>query len=72
LSRLPLLSWRDVVKALSRAGFRPVRQRGSHIISVKGDRIVPVPRHLEIKRGLLKEIIDEAGLSREEFQKLLG
>jgi predicted RNA binding protein YcfA (HicA-like mRNA interferase family) len=57
LSKLPLLSWREVVKALGRAGFKIARQKGSHIILVKDERIVPVPRHGEIKRGLLMEII---------------
>jgi predicted RNA binding protein YcfA (HicA-like mRNA interferase family) len=71
LSKLPLLSWREVVKALSRAGFQVARQKGSHLILIKDDAIVPVPKHEEIKRGLLLEIISEAGLTKEEFQKLL-
>jgi hypothetical protein len=32
---------------------------------------VPVPKHVEIKRGLLIEIIAEAGLTKEEFLKLI-
>jgi predicted RNA binding protein YcfA (HicA-like mRNA interferase family) len=32
---------------------------------------VPVPKHKEIKRGLLMEIISEAGLTKEEFLGLL-
>lgn len=53
MSRLRLLSWRQVVKALTKGGFHVARQRGSHIILVKDEFIVPVPRHPEIKRGLL-------------------
>lgn len=71
MSKLPLLSWRDISKALAKAGFKVARQKGSHIILVKGEYIVPIPRHREIKRGLLQEIIVEAGLTREEFLKLL-
>lgn len=71
MSRLPLLSWRDVVKALSKAGFQVARQRGSHIILVKEEYVVPIPRHREIKRGLLLAIIEEAGMTREEFLGLL-
>ena len=71
MSKLPLLSWREVVKALGKAGFKMIRQKGSHIILVKDERIVPVPRHAEIKRGLLMEIIMEAGLTKEEFLRLL-
>jgi len=56
---------------LTKAGFHVVRQRGSHVILVKEEYIVPVPKHREIKRGLLLEIMAEAGLAREEFLKLL-
>jgi predicted RNA binding protein YcfA (HicA-like mRNA interferase family) len=71
LSKLPLLSWQKVVKALSKTGFQIVRQKGSHLILVRDDKIVPVPKHEEIKRGLLLEIIAEAGLTKEQFLELL-
>lgn len=71
MSKLPLLSWREIVKILTKAGFEVVRQRGSHLILVKDELIVPVPKHEQIKRGLLLAIIEEAGLTREEFQHLL-
>jgi hypothetical protein len=32
---------------------------------------VPIPKHKEIKRGLLIEIMAEAGLTKEESIKLL-
>jgi len=71
LSKLPLLSWRDVVKVLVKAGFTVARQKGSHLILTRDEYVVPVPKHKEIKRGLLVEIIAEAGLTREEFLRLL-
>jgi predicted RNA binding protein YcfA (HicA-like mRNA interferase family) len=71
LSKLPLLSWREVVKALTKAGFQVARQKGSHLILVKNECIVPVPKHEQIKKGLLIAIIEEAGLTKEEFLKLL-
>ena len=48
-----------------------VKQRGSHIYMVKGETVVPVPRHDEIKRGTLLAIIVEAGLTKDEFLGLL-
>lgn len=69
--KLPLLSWREVVKVLVKAGFRVARQKGSHLILAKNEYVVPVPKHKEVKRGLLTEIIAEAGLTREEFLRLL-
>jgi predicted RNA binding protein YcfA (HicA-like mRNA interferase family) len=71
LSKLPLLSWREVVKALTKAGFQVARQKGSHLILVKNEYIVPVPKHKEVKRGLLMAIISEAGLTKKEILTLL-
>jgi predicted RNA binding protein YcfA (HicA-like mRNA interferase family) len=71
LSKLPLLSWREVVKTLTKAGFQIARQKGSHLILIKNENIVPVPKHKEIKRGLLMAIISEAGLTKEEFLTFL-
>ncbi|MGA2625437.1 MAG: type II toxin-antitoxin system HicA family toxin [Candidatus Bathyarchaeia archaeon] len=69
--KLPILSWRDVIKALSKVGFQAVRQRGSHVVLEADDRSLTVPRHDEIRRGTLLRIIEEAGLTKEEFLKLL-
>ena len=71
MSKLPLLSWREIVKALKKVGFQVARQKGSHIILMKGDCVLPVPKHAEIKRGLLLAIIEEAGLKKQEFLELL-
>ena len=69
--KFPLLSWHEVVIVLVKAGFKVVRQKGSHLILVKDDFVIPIPKHKEIKRGLLSEIMAEAGLTREEFRNLL-
>jgi len=59
------------VRALSRAGYTVVRQRGSHIFLAKDDVVVPVPRKDELKRGTLMAIIAESGLTKEEFLRLI-
>ena len=71
MSKLPLLSWREIVKTLKKAGFQVARQKGSHLILFKDELIVPVPKHEQIKKGLLMAIIEESGLTKEEFLKLL-
>ena len=71
MSKLPLLSWREVVKALRKAGFKVERQKGSHLILAKNELIVSVPKHEQLKRGLLMAIIEEAGLTKNEFLSLL-
>mgnify|MGYP001557993434 CR=1 FL=1 len=75
MSKLPHLSGKEVIKALSKIGFQIVRQKGSHIILVKetneSKKAVVVPNHKEIDVGTLIEIIRQAGLKRDEFMKLL-
>jgi predicted RNA binding protein YcfA (HicA-like mRNA interferase family) len=48
-----------------------VGQRGSHIFLTDGKRKLTVPRHDPIKRGTLLSIIQQAGLTREEFLELI-
>ncbi len=69
-----MVSWREVLKALGKRGFRVVRQSGNHIAlaSADGKRRTIVPRHKKIKPGTLLDIIDQAGLTKEEFMKILG
>ncbi|MFA4887425.1 MAG: type II toxin-antitoxin system HicA family toxin [Candidatus Nanoarchaeia archaeon] len=69
--KLPRLSGKEVIKILSKVGFRVERQKGSHIILVKetskGKRSTVVPNHSEIDKGTLLEIIRQSGMTREEF-----
>lgn len=69
--RLPIISWRDVLKALHKRGFNPIHQRGSHIYVTDGKRLVTVPRHEEMKPGTLLQIIKDSGPTKEEFISLL-
>lgn len=58
-----------MIKYLSKKGFRVGRQRGSHVVLKSTDRMVTVPLHDELDRGTLKAILEQAGISREEFIK---
>ncbi len=73
--RLPIVSGKDVVKALSRIGYGVVRQRGS-LLRLKDStnpshKPITVPLHKELKPGLLRKIIKDTNLSVEEFIELL-
>ena len=71
---LPVVSGRDVVKALGKLGYEFDRQRGSHMILRHRDpphRRAVVPDHKEVAKGTLRSIIREAGLTVEEFRALL-
>jgi predicted RNA binding protein YcfA (HicA-like mRNA interferase family) len=69
---LPVISGRQCVAALAKAGFVLVRQRGSHVILQRADppATISVPDHAEIDRGTLRAIIRQAGLSVEQFLAL--
>jgi len=74
--KLKPYSYREVIKALGKLGFRAVRQRGSHLV-LKGffknrRRTVVVPKYEEIAVGTLRGILFQAGLTVEEFLKLIG
>lgn len=67
------LSGRNVISALQRAGFVVRRQRGSHVVMRRSDPFaqVTVPDHRRIDTGTLDVILEGAGLSVQEFLRLL-
>ncbi len=67
MSKLPVVSGKDTIKALEHIGFSVTRQKGSHVILRKGNIGCVVPSHKEIKSGTLAGIIRQAGLSVDEF-----
>jgi predicted RNA binding protein YcfA (HicA-like mRNA interferase family) len=71
MTKLSVLSGKEVCGILEKHGFREVRQRGSHIVMQKTSAnttiTVPVPNHKEIKTGTLQSIIRQSGISKEEF-----
>ena len=72
MPKLPLLSGKDVIKALSRVGYSFDHQTGSHITLVNSSgKKITVPNHNELGPGILRAIIKQADLSMEEFLKNL-
>ncbi|MBW4568169.1 MAG: type II toxin-antitoxin system HicA family toxin [Tolypothrix carrinoi HA7290-LM1] len=73
MSKLPVISGAECVKALKKIGFVVARQRGSHIILVREEpkTTVSVPDHNELDRGTLRVIIRQVGLNVDEFVELL-
>ena len=74
MSKLPVISGLAAIKAFSRYGFLKTRQTGSHVIMVKHglDVTLSVPLHDPIKRGTLRRLIRDAGLSVDEFIEFLN
>ena len=74
MPRLPVLRPEQLLNALETAGFRLVRQRGSHAGLKHNDgRVVTVPLHSgqDIGRGLLRKILRDAELTPEDLSLLL-
>lgn len=74
MSRLPVVTGRELVKALHKIGYELDRQRGSHIVlrqTTFPHRRIVVPNHDPVAKGTLRAIIREAGLTVEELIELL-
>ncbi len=75
MSKLPLLTGKELIRILEKLGFEKVRQEGSHIFLRHLDgrtTLVPVHAGEEIDRGLLNKIIKkDLKLTREEFMNYI-
>ncbi len=72
MSRLPMISGDDFVRAVRKIGYEWDHTEGSHMILLHSSgRRLSVPRHRELGRGILRKLISQARLTREEFQRLL-
>ena len=70
MPRLPGVNHLDAIRALEKAGFRILRQ-GKHITMTDGTRKVTIPRHNPVNVLTMGGIARDAGLTVDEFRKLL-
>ena len=69
---LPVVPGSEAARALEKADFSRVSQRGSHLkLRNPAGRTVIVPLHRELARGTLRSILRQSGLTTEEFLELL-
>jgi predicted RNA binding protein YcfA (HicA-like mRNA interferase family) len=72
MSRLPVYSGQDAIRVFQKLGHLVDHRTGSHIIPRHPQmRRLTVPNHQELAKGTLRALIREAGLTKEEFTKLL-
>jgi len=74
MSRLPVVTSREMINALQRASFVIDHQTGSHVVlrrSRDNTRVIVPLHNRDLGRGLTVAIIRSAGLTREEFVDLL-
>ena len=74
MARLPVVSGRDLIRALENTGYVVDRQKGSHIVlrqTAEPFRRVTVPDHKEIAKGTIRSILRHTGLTTDELLRLL-
>lgn len=70
MPKIPGVNHLDAVRALEKAGFRITRQE-KHVVMTDGTRILTIPRHNPVNAFTMGGIVRDAGLTAEEFKKLL-
>jgi predicted RNA binding protein YcfA (HicA-like mRNA interferase family) len=68
--KIPGVNHLDAVRALEKAGFQVLRQ-GRHIVMTDGTRKLIIPRHNPVNAITMGGIVRAAGLTEDEFRKLL-
>jgi predicted RNA binding protein YcfA (HicA-like mRNA interferase family) len=67
---MPGINHLDAVRALQKAGFWILRQ-GKHIVMTNGSRKIIIPRQNPVNSITMAGIIQNAGLTLDEFRNLL-
>ena len=70
MPKVPGINHQRAVKAFEKAGFEIARQR-KHITMTNGERIITIPGSNPVNSFTMAGIIKDAGISIEEFKKLL-
>ena len=70
MPKLPGVAHLQAVRALEKVGFKVVRE-GKHVVMSDGRRILTIPRHNPVNAFTMGGLVRDAGLSVEEFKKLL-
>ena len=72
MPKLPVASGKQAAKVFEKLGFAFRRMEGSHMIYKRpGTATLSIPDHKELDPGLLKRLINDAGMTSDEFRKLL-
>ena len=70
MGKIPGVNHLNAIRALEKAGFRIVR-KGKHTVRSDGERILTIPRHNPVNAFTMGGIVRDAGLTPDEFRKLL-
>lgn len=68
--KLPIISGKEFVKHVKKLGYQLEKQEGSHMIlrlTKEPFTKLSVPNHKELSKGLLRSLINDIGITVEEF-----
>jgi predicted RNA binding protein YcfA (HicA-like mRNA interferase family) len=71
MPKLPGVNHQEAIRALEKAGFRIAHQGSRHAVMTDGIRFLTIPRHNPVNAFTMGGIIRDAGLTIEQFRKLL-
>jgi predicted RNA binding protein YcfA (HicA-like mRNA interferase family) len=71
MPKIPGVNHLRAVRALERAGFRILRDGKKHIVMSDGTRFLTIPRNNPVNAYTMGGIVRDAGLTIDEFKKLL-
>ena len=73
MTKLVQVSGKEMCKILERLGFEKIFGKGSHVRFKHPDgrrTVVPVHGNEDLGKGLLREILKQINISKEEFENL--
>jgi predicted RNA binding protein YcfA (HicA-like mRNA interferase family) len=70
MPRIPGVNHQQAIRALEKAGFRVIRS-GKHVVMSNGQRTLTIPRNNPIKAFTMGGLVRDAGLTSDEFRRLL-
>ena len=72
MTKLPVCSGKEAIKAFERLGYHQDRQRGDHVyMKCEGRTSLSVPLHDPVAKGTLRKLISFSGYTVEEFDAQL-
>lgn len=70
MPKIPGISQREAVRIFEKLGYRIARQSG-HVVMTNGKQRLTIPRHNPINAITMGSIAKSAGLTPDEFRRLV-
>lgn len=68
MPKISNISAKEMIKIAEKQGFTFCRQKGSHIILKKEDKMLVIPNHKKLKIGTTLQIIKIIDITKEDLE----